>query len=182
MDKDSSGLPEGLSEDELRHIIMHSVMVINGGHGKGGYSIGAEPAVDYLTEMAMDGDDNAFVESASSLVMYLTLVDTPQVAVALLMNTLYEYMTVNSVTKAHADELMTSTHLKLRQIMGLRPVPTSKNGFLLMDGRVVAGDVFMGLQGVQFIEDVSFMTQELIDAVDELDELDEQNGGNALLN
>lgn len=174
MEKDSSGLPKGLKEEDLKHIIMHSVVIINGGHAHGGYSIGAEPAVDFLTEMAMDGDNGAFVESASSLIMYLMLMDTPQYGIAVLMNTLYEYMTLNTVSEEDADRLMAATDKKLQYIMGLEPTPTSKNGFQLADGRVVAGDVFMGLQGVQFIEDVSYMTQELIDAVDELDDMGSQ--------
>ena len=149
-----------MEHDQLKDMILNSVVGFAGGWEEGGFMLGMTECLQYLTELADEGDTDAFVESASSLVMHMLWVDTPEPILSCVEELVGECLQANGIEDVYAAKLIQDTDDRLEMLAKLGPHPVGPGAYMLGDGQVWDIERLLGLQGAQFIIDVSEKTFE----------------------
>ena len=151
-----------MDEEQLKDMILHSLVSISGGWEHGGHVLGIMQVLEYLTHIAQDEETDAFVDSINSLNLHLHWMHTPP-NVQVCVNTLIEEsMLANGVPEEYATTLMHKGTLQFEDYVHRGAMMVSPGWFQFDEGDVQGAEQLLGLQGAQFIIDVSRMTQDQV--------------------
>lgn len=148
-------------EDTFMENLLTSIIVINHGHAHGGYTLGIRVAVDYIVNLALDGEFDMFDESVTSLVMHTTWVGSPAGTAQALVNCIgVEMQATGEFKDWEIDKAMSSALDYLATVLKLDPKPMPSGDFVTANGRILKAEEFLGLAGTTMMEEVSAETYE----------------------
>lgn len=148
-----------------RDALMHSIITVNGGPSRGGYTLGISQSIEYLLSLVLEDEPGLFIEGIASLTLHMIWVGTPPPMVDAIWVVADEILLENNIDKEQVDHLLRMGSRRVEEILDKEPKTDSGRGFLIKDGRFVTAEELLGLAGIQFIEDVAAMTLEDIEDV-----------------
>jgi hypothetical protein len=147
-----------VDREQLKEMVLKIIITVEGGWAQGGFMLGLNESVEYMTCLAQDEQTEAFIESVATMHLYLIWIHTPADVVTCYTEMLMENLEDNHIKNSYAEHLMKSSADRLRGLVELEPVHIGPGTFRLRTGDVFEAEQLLGLQGAQCVIDISAMT------------------------
>jgi hypothetical protein len=147
-----------VDREQLKDMVLKVIITIEGGWEQGGFMLGVNESVEYMTCLAQDEQTEAFIESAAAMHLYLIWIHTPSDVITCYTEMLMENLEDNYIDDTYAKHLMTASAERLEGLIRLEAIHIGPGTFKLGNGKVFEAEQLLGLQGAQCVIDISAMT------------------------